>query len=245
MHLSHRTPLIAVLFLLLASPLRAVAAADPSGHWEGKIQIPKNQVSITVDLAKSSTGVWTGSISVPVSSAIDVPLSDMTVEAAVVRFTASLPGKTSFEGTLATDASGLSGTVSNFHGAVPFQLTRNGEAHVNVPPPSTALPTNFEGAWEGMLDLGGKVMRIVLKLSPGAGGTATAMLINLDKGNQETPVSTVTVTGAQLELESRVVSGTYRGTLGPGSEIMGEWTQPGGRLPLIFRRPAAAESRKL
>jgi len=243
MHLSRRTPLVAALFLLSAYPLRANAAADPSGHWVGKIQMPDNQLSITVDLAKSATGAWMGSISIPVSTTIDVPLSDMTVEGTAVRFMASLPGKTTFDGSLSADANGLSGTVSNFHGTVPFQLTRNGEASVNVPPPSSALPKIFEGAWEGTLDVGGKVMRIVLKLSPAADGTAMATLINLDQGNQEIPVTTVTVKEAQLQLESRVVSGTYRGTLGPGGEIVGEWVQRAVRLPLVFRRPVATESR--
>ena len=90
------------------------------------------------------------------------------------------PQNASLDCRLSADASSLSGKVSNADGAVQFQLTRNGEANVKVPPPSSPLSKEFEGTWEGTLDLDGKVLRVVLKLSPAADGIGTAILISLD-----------------------------------------------------------------
>lgn len=39
----------------------------------------------------------------------------------------------------------------------------------------------------------------------------------------EIPITVVTITGVQLQLESRVVSGAFTGALGDKGEIAGEW----------------------
>ena len=241
---------IAVRLVLLGAGLGVWGAiglaqtdSKATGHWEGKIQIPNRELGITVDLGRSPKGVWIGSMSVLGSAAVDVPLDSITVEDTAVRFTASLPEHASFDGHLSADASSLSGTASNAEGEAPFELTRNGEANVKVPPASSALSKEFEGTWEGTLDAGGKVRRVGLKLSPAAEGTATATVISVDKGNLEIPVTTVTLKGKELQLEARAVSGTYRGTLGAGGEIAGEWSEGPNHFPLTFKR-VSSEAKK-
>lgn len=221
----------------------AQTASKATGHWQGKIQIPERELGITVDLDRSPKGVWIGSMSVVGSTAVDVPLSSITVEDTAVRFTASLPEHASFNGHLSEDASSLSGTASSAAGEAPFELTRNGEANVKVPPPSSPLSKDFEGTWEGTLEDGGKLLRVVLKLTPAADGIATATLISVDQGNKEIPATTVTIKEKQLQLEARAVSGTYSGTLGANGAIAGEWAQRTNRLPLTFKR-ASYETKK-
>jgi hypothetical protein len=225
-----------VLAMLLAwsmpsSPI--VAAAGPAGHWEGKIQIPDRETAFSVDLAQNASGAWIGSLRV---HGDDLPLADIVVKDAAVRFTASLPGSTTFEGTLSADAAAFSGKVGNAEGAVPFTLTRTGDADVKLPPPSSRLSKAFEGSWEGTADRDGKPMRIALTLAAAPDGTARATLISIDKGNLEIPVTTVVVDGTTLELQARVVGGTYRGTLAPAGEIAGDWIEAAARFPLTFRR---------
>jgi len=214
----------------------AETAPSATGHWEGRIQIPNHELAINLDLAKSAKGVWIGSISVLGSTSIDVPLNTIAIQETAVRFTANLPDETSFDGRISADARGFSGTAANAEGTAPFQLTRNGEAYVKVPPPSTSMPKEFEGAWEGTLKAGEKISRIGLKLASASDGIATATLIAIDQGNREIPVTTVAVNGKQLQLEARAVSGTYRGTLGPEGGISGEWAQGANRFPLNFKR---------
>jgi hypothetical protein len=240
MTLTRPTRLLVALLLSWVPPLHAQIAhetvSDPSGHWEGTIQIPNHELNMVLDLAKTPTGRWIGSMSIPLSTSIDVPLGSLSVDGTTLRFTAFLPGRASFDGNLSADARGLSGTASNDEGAAPFQLTRHGDANVKVPPPSSAMSKDFEGAWEGTLDIGGNTRRIGLRLAPGADGIALGTLIVLDQGNQEISVTTVTIEGRRLSLESRPVSGRYVGTLGTDGEIVGEWTQRSDQRSLIFRR---------
>jgi hypothetical protein len=241
MSLSHLMLLLATLLGAFTPGPRVQAAAGPSGHWEGKIQIPEREIAIAVDLAQSPAGAWIGSIAIKGATPFDVPLTEISVKDASVRFTAGLPGTTSFEGTLSADAASLAGKVSNVEGSVPFELTRRGEADVKLPPASSPLPKAFEGTWDGAISTDGSVRRVVLKLSAAPDGTARAVLIVVDKGNAEIPVTRVTVTGNQLELEVRAIGGMYRGTLGASGEIAGEWGENITRLPLTFKRAAAAK----
>jgi hypothetical protein len=236
MHRSIQTAL-ALSSLLLAGPnLSTQTPANASGHWEGIIHMPDRELGMTLDLSRNASGVWIGSMSIPSSTSLDVPVSDIVVDAATVQFSAGLPGKTTFVGTLNADGSGLSGKVSNREGSVGFDLTRKGEAAVKVPPPSSPLSKEFEGTWEGTIDAGGKVRRVLLKLSAAADGTATGLLISVDAGNIEIPITTVTITEKELRLESRAISGYYRGTAAPGGDIAGEWTQRAVTVPLTFKR---------
>jgi len=232
-----------LLLALTGSLVLAQTDSKAGGHWQGKIQIPDRELGITVDLARNAKGVWIGSMSVTGTTAIDVPLTSISVEGAAVRFAANLTQPAAFEGQLSADGNSLSGKASNADGEAPFALTREGEANVKVPPPSSALPKEFEGTWEGTINAGGKDLRVRLKLSPAADGSAAATLIAVDQGNQEIPVTTVTIEGKQLGLEARVVSGTYRGTLGGSGQIAGEWSQGPARLSLKFTR-VAPEAKK-
>ena len=229
--------------LLVVSVLSAgvQAAVDPSGRWEGKIMIPEREISLVVDLARTPAGPWIGSLSIPASTSIDVPLVTITIEGTVVKFSAMLPGKASFEGKVSGDGRSLSGNASNAEGSAPFQLARTGPASVKLPPVSSPLPKAFAGSWEGTLDVAGTVKRVGLRLSAAADGTAIGVLVSSDPGVPEIPVTVVTIKGAQLYLESRAVSGTFTGTLGDTGEIAGEWTQRTTTLPLTFRKVPAAK----
>jgi hypothetical protein len=241
MSLSRRTPLLAVAsMLLLGSAMRAQPVPDPSGRWEGQIQIPGHVLNMTVDIARRPTGAWIGSMTILGSTAVDVPLDSVTVDHETVRFAAGLPDHASFDGVLSTDSQALAGTASNAQGGVPFELTRRGDAHVSVPPPNSPLPPAFEGTWEGTLESAGQPHRVRIKLTRAADGTGRGTLISVDKGNIEIPVTTVTVHDSQLELDARSISGTYRGTLGADGTIAGEWTESTLHVSLTLTRAASA-----
>ncbi len=227
---------LAMLLVVSLLSVGVQVAMDPSGRWEGKIRIPERELSITVDLAKTAAGAWIGSLTIPISTSVDVPLGSISIDGTIVTFTAMLPGKATFAGKLSSDGRSLAGTASNSDGTAPFELTRTGDAGVKLPPTSSPLAKEFEGAWEGTVDVNGTVKKIGLKLSAATDGTAVGVLISSEPGAPEIPVTVVTIAGAQLHLESRVVSATFTGTLGDKAEIAGELTQRGTRLPLTFKR---------
>jgi hypothetical protein len=229
------TDLNVVAAILLASVTAlAQPAGAPSGHWEGAIQIPGQELKIEVDLQKTSDK-WDGTISIPVQGLKGFPLSSITVQADSVSFAMKgVPGEPTFKGTLSKDSKTLSGDFSQGGGSIPFALTRTGDAKIDPLPKSTAITKDLEGSWEAALDVDGKILRLLLKLSNQA-GTATGTLISVDQGGAEIPISTVVQTGTQLKLLLPVISGTYEGDLKDG-QLTGKWTQGPRTWPLVFKR---------
>ena len=230
----------AVLFLALGN-LGAVAQPAPkvAGHWEGTLKPPTGEIGVTVDLAESGAGHWVGSLSIPSANAVDIPVSSISVENAAVRFSASgLPGSPAFDGKLSPDGHALAGIANSGNGPIPFQLKRTGEAKVNLPPPNSPLPRDFEGTWEATVSSEGSQARLVLTLSRASDGTASGTLTSVDQGNTNIPVTAVTIHGKQLKLEVRAVSGSFTGALGKDGAIKGQWSQGTATLPLTFNRTA-------
>jgi hypothetical protein len=217
-------------FILLPLALWAQA-----GHWQGKIKMGENKdLPVTVDLARDAQGAWIGSMSIPGSTTVDVPVT-VNVNDTTVRFAADLPQRAAFEGKLSADGGTISGTAKNADGETTFQLTRAGEANVKLAAASTAIPKEFEGEWEGVVDSGGRVRKVGLKLATAADGIGSAVLIAGEQ-RMEIPVTTVAVKGKELTLEVRAISGLYRGTLGENAEIAGEWSEGGNRMAVTFKR---------
>jgi hypothetical protein len=210
---------------------------DFSGRWEGKIQLAERLVGIILDLARTERGVWIGSMSIPISSSLDVPLAKVVVDGTTVTFTATLPLESAWRGTLSADGLKISGTVANHEGDAPFEVARTGAANVKLPPPSTALSKAFEGVWEATSERPGKVTRLVLTLSAAPDGLARATLkATVNGAAHAIPVHSVTTNGQQLRLESRAISAVYEGALGADGAIAGEWIEKTARVPLTFRR---------
>ncbi len=229
--------LFVATFVLITGTALAQGDSAGVGHWEGKVLMPDQDFALTIDLDKNPTGSWIGSLTFPKTTTVNAPLSSIAVADKAVRFQlVGIEGNPKFEGTLSADGQSIAGMAANAKGAVPFELKRIGEARVVEPPRSSALTKDFEGSWDGTLTAGAKSMRIGLTLSRAADGTATAMMITVDDGNKSYPVSTVTLKDTQIDLELRVISGTYRGQLTPDGEIAGEFKQGGATLPLTFKR---------
>jgi hypothetical protein len=195
-------------------------------------------VPITIDLSKNAAGTWVGTFGVPGSAQTDIPLNDIMADDAGIHFTLSVQEVATFEGKLSADAKTISGTASNSQGSVGFDLTKGGDAKVNLPPASTALPKEFEGRWEGAVNVGGNNLRLAIKLSTGADGKAAGTLVSIDQGGQEFPATTVAVEGRKLTLEVRPVGGSYSGIMADNGEIVGDWSQGPVKVALVLKKAA-------
>jgi hypothetical protein len=243
-----RTTQVVLLLTFCPPVLMAQAPPNPSGHWEGAVQAPDREINIIVDLAKNEKGEWIGDINVPVQNLKNVPLINVTVKDNSVSFEIEgIPGKPLFEGKLSEDGKSMSGSVTVPAGVAAFQLKRTGEANVQLPPKSSPLTKEFEGAWEGTLSAGGQSFRLVTKFSKAADGTAQGTMDSLDQGASDLPLSGITIDGVSIRFDLRMVGGSYVGKLNKeAAELAGEWTQSGNTLPLTFKRPAkpAPETKK-
>ena len=226
-----------LLIVLVASSAVASAqpATAPSGHWEGAIQTPGQELKIEIDL-DGSGDKWKGTINVPVQGLKGFPLSAISVQNDAVTFAMKgVPGDPLFKGAVSKDAKTLSGTFSQGGGSVPFALTRTGEAKFEPLPKSTAVGKDLEGSWEGTLDADGTLLRLTVKLSNQADGTAAGMLISVDQNGVEIPIAAVVQTNSHLTLHVPSVVGRYEGDLKDG-ELTGKWTQGPKTWPLVFKR---------
>ena len=69
----------------------AVAQTDPSGHWEGTIDVPNGPTRLALDLAKNEKGVWVASLGVPEQKITGLRVSGVSVEGGKVRLEAPDP----------------------------------------------------------------------------------------------------------------------------------------------------------
>jgi len=112
---------VAVVTCLLAAAATG-AAEGPAGRWEGAIEIPGAALEVVVDLSRDG-GAWSGTVDIPTQGAADLPLEEVTVEGAEVRFRiAGIPGEPAFDGSLDGDV--LAGEFTQGGQPFPFRLQR-------------------------------------------------------------------------------------------------------------------------
>jgi hypothetical protein len=235
-----RTLILASALLLPLSLLGADVPADPSGHWEGAIHVPSGEVQIEVDLAFDDGGKLVGTFSNASEHLTGYPLWNVTVDGASISLEIKTGGSgvQTFAGNLAADGKSMSGDFLVSVYAVPFNLTRTGEARIEAPPSSSAIDNALAGAWSASLDIGGKPLPLVLTMTNHADGTATGNWA-LDDG-VATPVA-ITHEGRNVTLASTVANAAYSGTVSAdGMRISGSFTGDSLDQPLTFSRNADA-----
>jgi hypothetical protein len=229
----------AVLIAFIALPA-ALPQSKPagSGHWEGTLQVPDRELKIAVDLAQNEKGEWIGTIAVPEQNMRDFPLAKIAVKGTSVAFELpGIPGDPTFQGDLSPDGKAIKGDFAQGGGAFPMQMKWVSEANVKLPPKSTPITKEFEGAWEGVLTTpDGQKLRLRITLTNGADG-ATGTFASLDQGGNVVPLTAITQEASQVTFELKRAAITYTGEL-KGEEISGTFRQGPGSLPLTFKRAA-------
>jgi len=152
--------------------LRAQAAADPSGHWQGMLQAPGMDVEFEVDLAKNGSGELAGTVSIPAQKLKGLPLLKAAVDGRTVTFYARADQP--LTGVLSADGTSMSGDffASGKHGPVHDEARRRRagcRAATSAP-----IGKDLEGSWNATLETGGVQLRLVLTLANRPDGTAVA-----------------------------------------------------------------------
>jgi len=242
---AYRAFTIAGALLLAVPTLRGQSAADPSGHWEGALRIPdRGDMAIEVDFAKGSKGDLIATFGNPAEKLRGLPLSGVRVDGRAVHFTLSATsGGGQFVGQLSADGKTMTGefVTSDKMYTIPFSVTRLGDARIEASARNAALGKDLVGTWNGSLDVEGRTINLVLKLTNQADGSSTGSIAIVGQG-AEIPLSVIKQNGASLALELKIVSATYNATLNSaGTELTGTWSQGPAALALTFRR--ATESK--
>jgi hypothetical protein len=214
------------------------AQTDMKGHWSGSIDSPAGQMAVEVDLDKAAEG-WIGSISIPAQGTSGMPLDKISFADGKGSFSLKgAPGSPAFTGALSADGKTLDGAMQAGPQSIPLKLSRTGDPKVELAKPSPAVTPEFIGTWEGTVNMGA-ALRIRMMISNGKDG-ADAMLVSVDQGGAQIPVSTITQAGKKLTLDIKAAGAAYTGELNAqGSEIKGTFAQLGNSTDLVFTKANA------
>jgi len=239
-----KASLLATLLFVSVHTLHAQTVTDLFGHWEGSVQVPNTSLSFEVDLVKSANGELSGTFSNPAEHLKGLPLSNFALEGKSLRFQIKgSPGERAFKGTLSPDGKSMSGVYNEGGYSMPFEMARTGDARIEATSKSAPIGKELEGAWNGMLDVEGKQLRLVLTMSNGPDGS-TGNVVSLDEG-LEIPIAAIMQKGRSLTLDFKAVGGSFSGELKADSmELAGTYTQGSLVAPLTFRRAAATNLSK-
>ncbi|HOD66057.1 MAG TPA: serine hydrolase [candidate division Zixibacteria bacterium] len=114
--------LAALAGVCLASGVRA---ADPSGGWEGSIDIPGSALAFTVEFSRDSAGAWAAVVDIPAQNAADLPVEGIIVtDDSLIFALAGIPGAPVFRGAFAADSGAVAGNFTQGGQAFPFSMTR-------------------------------------------------------------------------------------------------------------------------
>ena len=110
--------------------------------------------------------------------------------------------------------------------AIPFSLTRTGDARIASAPKSPPIGKELEGTWNGTLDVGERQMRIVVKMANQPDGTATGTIVSQDGTGVEIPIA-MTQKGSSLTVDVPSVGASFAGVLNTAGNGVGRHVDPG------------------
>src|SRR5437879_3961343 len=138
MQMHHRSIIAAAVLLSSTVLVRAQAASDPTGHWEGVVKAPGHEVPVQIDLTRNANGDVLARFSG--ENVKGYPLSDVVIERRTVRLQLKVDGGGRFSGSIAEDGKTIAGDFTTADGAytMPFSLARTGD--VKIDPPVRSAP---------------------------------------------------------------------------------------------------------
>jgi uncharacterized protein (TIGR03435 family) len=94
---------------------------------------------------------------------------------------------------------------------------------------------DITGTWQGILQAGGKELRVVFKISKGDDGGLRAVMYSIDQTPQGI-ATTITMQGSTVKISIPGLGGGYEGKLDPDGAVMaGTFTQGPNPLPLNLK----------
>lgn len=234
-------PLLALMTMMAS----AQDAPFPTGHWEGVLKAPQNEVPIMLDLYQGADKNWTGHFGfVDPNQPKEITISKVAVSPNSVAFDLELGRSVPFKGTLDPAAKTITGTLAGPDGSeVKVDMKLTGPPKPLSPSTSTKIDSAIEGNWAGTIQIGANTLRLTLDLATGMDGKGTGVLTSIDQGNAKLPVSNVRQEGQKLAFDVKQVGGTYSATINEAKTAMeGTWTQAGSNFPLKLEKGGAAKA---
>ncbi len=221
-------------------------APDMRGYWTAVAEVePGLRTPISLRIGRLSDGTFAAALDSFEQGRTDMVAKSASWTNAEARLEWQSP-ELAFTGRLAADNQSLEGEWKHGKTAGPIRFTRLESADTALPAKASLLPgpdptRDFRGQWQGFLEIpGANKIRLALKIGELPDHRFVGTLSSLDQGAMEFRFGSVWITNATIHAESRVIHGSYVGTLNPeGQEITGKWEQNGQAMNLKLRRSPA------
>lgn len=231
-----------VIALLCLSAISSGVSASVAGRWLGSVEIPGNEVSVTVDLEQDGAGAWIGSITMPQFNLSAVPLTDIVVSDVQASFSIlnalgdPTAGKATFHARVETDT--ITGDFKQAGNSTSFVMHRGGSAQVVLPPRSTSVAKELVGTWVGdFIGIGDYARHVTVTLSNRGADGAVAKFVVIGKQTTDVPVDLVIYTESLLRIESSATEINFEGRYSPKlAEISGVFSLATFEFPLVLKR---------
>src|ERR1017187_9291764 len=219
-----------LLAALAAAATMGAQAQDILGDWQGTLIAGPAEVHLLVHISKANDKANDGTLKASLDSldqgANGIPGTTITLKDSKLTFTSD-PIHGSYEGKVNAAGTAIEGTWTQGQ-PFPLNLTR------------AAKPSELDGAWEGILDVGQK-LRLVVHLTTTKDGLA-ATLDSPDQGATGI-AATARREGSVLTFEVASLGAKYVGAIAKDlSSIDGTFTQGGGSFPLLLKRGTGAKA---
>lgn len=241
-------PIIAILLVLAGTAWWMLAPSPLIGNWQGTLNTGPARLRILFKITGTAWGGLTAKMDSPDQGARDLVMDKVVARGGGVKMELSkIFGR--YEGILDKSKNKITGRWEQGPMKLQLNLTRIQGTEVAAEPESLdpedqaasqKAAQKIEGEWNGVLTAGPSNLRLRVKISKRADGTATGTMDSLDQGARDIPLSAVTLREGTLGFEVRGVGGTYEGTLAPdGNLLTGQWTQLGQTFSLDFKKGPA------
>ena len=221
-----------VLTMLLSLAAATSFAQTIEGDWQGTVPANGTQVRLVLHLKADGHGGLVATLDSPDQGASGIPVSSVSFVDSTLKFAVAV-ASVSYEGKADTRITAIAGTFSQGGMSTPLTLSR---VAASASATRVRKPSDVDGDWEGALDAGGMTFRLIVHVQTFEDGI-TATLDSPDQNVRGLPISSVTRTGAKVQLELKPLGASFEGTLDPKlTSITGEWRQSGNLLPLVLTR---------
>jgi uncharacterized protein len=219
--------------LVVASCL--VKAQDITGDWKGTLDAGSAQLRLVLHITKGPDGNLKATLDSVDQGANGIPVSSVVLKDSKLSLGVEAVHGT-YEGSVAADGKSISGTWTQ-GAALPLEFKRAVK--------DEAKPSDIDGAWIGVLDIGSIKLRVIFHIANTSDGL-TATLDSPDQGMKGMPTSSVKRDGASLKIEVQKIGGVFEGKIATDlSSIDGTWSQGGGTLPLTLKRVTEKDKAEL
>lgn len=221
------------LLLAVGALSIVVQAQSAEGDWEGTLKAGVTEFRLVLHVKKDEKGELKATLDSLDQNAAGIPVSSVSASGDEFKF--GLPEiQASYVGKIKADGSGIIGswTQPGANGTLDFV-----RAKPKPPaPPRVLKPSDIDGKWEGVIDAGHATLPVSITITTYEDGMS-ATLDSPDQNLIRVPVTSITRSGARLNMTLKQFGATYAGTVDAELKtIVGQWSQSGSDLPLNLKR---------